>query len=56
MPSPTDRRALIINLTDEGWALRDNVLCVIKATNDEVLKQFSEDERQTLTDFLARLS
>jgi DNA-binding MarR family transcriptional regulator len=55
-PSPTDRRALIINLTDEGWALKDDVLRVIAETNEQVLKQFSSDERQTLMEYLAKLT
>ncbi len=55
-PSPTDRRALIIKLTDEGWALRDDVLRVIEESNEEVLKVFSDDERQLLSDYLAKLA
>ncbi len=55
-PDPTDRRALIISLTEKGKAMRDDVLRVIQETNDEVLKNFSEEERKTLSDYLKRLS
>jgi DNA-binding MarR family transcriptional regulator len=56
IPSPTDRRALIIKLTEEGWALRDDVTCVIAKSNEEVLKQFSSEERQLLSEYLQRFS
>ena len=55
-PDPTDRRALIISLTEKGKSLRDEVLRVIQETNDQVLKDFSEEERQELAKLLTRLA
>ena len=55
-PDLTDRRALIISLTEKGKAMRNDVLRVIQETNDQVLKNFTEEERQKLADYLKRLT
>ena len=56
LPDPNDRRALLIRLTEKGKAMRDEVLRIIQETNDQVLKNFSEEERQKLAEYLTRLA
>jgi len=53
--SQTDRRALIILLTNKGWALRKDVMKVIDNTNEAVLKRLTVEEREQLTNFLEKL-
>lgn len=53
--SATDRRARLIVATDEGRALRDEVVPHVAAAVSEQLTDFSSTERLLLTDLLTRL-
>jgi DNA-binding MarR family transcriptional regulator len=56
VPSPADRRTLLINLTDAGRLLQTDVSRVINEANEEVLKDFTDSERELLLSYLVRLA
>ncbi|GGB42855.1 hypothetical protein GCM10011492_37240 [Flexivirga endophytica] len=53
-PDPTDRRAVTITLTDEGWALRRRVARVRAQKGDEFFGHLTDEQQQTLADLLRR--
>lgn len=55
MPSITDRRTLIITLTEEGRALQADIDRVILEANHDVLADLSADEQSTLKSWLERI-
>ena len=55
MPSNTDRRTLIIALTDEGHALQADIDRIILEANHDVLKDLSPDEQTQLKSYLERV-
>ncbi len=54
-PSNTDRRTLIVALTDSGRALQDDIDRVILEANREVLADLSEEEQTLLKSYLERV-
>ena len=54
-PSSTDRRTLIIELTDEGKALQADIDRVILEANHEVLAALSPEEQATLKIWLEKI-
>lgn len=54
-PSSTDRRTLIIALTDKGRALQADIDRVILEANRDVLADLSSDEQEKLKAWLERI-
>ena len=54
-PSSTDRRTLIIELTDEGRALQTDIDRVILEANHDVLAAFTPEEQATLKGWLEKI-
>jgi DNA-binding MarR family transcriptional regulator len=54
-PSPTDRRARIVEITEAGDATIAKARTVIEGVYDEVLGVLSDDQRTVLLDALVRL-
>ena len=54
-PSPTDRRARIVALTDAGRRVADRADEIVAGLNDEVLGELSARQRQALVSGLASL-
>jgi DNA-binding MarR family transcriptional regulator len=52
---PTDRRAALISLTEQGWAVVRTSLAVIAALEEEWRGELGGEETQRLRDTLARL-
>jgi DNA-binding MarR family transcriptional regulator len=55
-PSPSDRRALLIDLSDSGRALLGEVLPDADAANRRTLAPLGAGEQRTLLDLLRRLA
>ena len=55
LPDGDDQRRHVIALTRKGLALHDGIVKLAIAREEELLKDFSRDERQTLLKFLMRL-
>lgn len=53
--SPDDRRAFIINLTDEGRMLREQLLPVARRMGEDVFTGISEEEQQLLKVLLNKI-
>ena len=53
--SPDDRRAFIINLTDEGRMLRARLLPIAHRMGDEVFAGLTEEEQQLLRKLLNKI-
>ncbi len=53
---PTDRRALKIALTDEGFEMTEGLVVSHVATEDKMLENLTEEECVTLRDLLAKIS
>ena len=54
-PSPTDRRALLIRLTDKARALREDYDRISQQMNDLYYLGFTEDEVRQLESYLQRI-
>ena len=54
-PSPTDRRALLIRLTDKARALREDYDRISQRMNDLYYLGFTEDEVRQLESYLQRI-
>ncbi len=54
-PSVSDRRTLIISLTDAGKALQTDIDRIILESNHEVLRSLSEEEQASFRDYLDRV-
>ncbi|MBQ4061560.1 MAG: MarR family transcriptional regulator [Christensenellaceae bacterium] len=54
-PCSTDRRTLIVELTDEGKALEEGINRIILEANHEVLADLSEEEQALLKNCLERV-
>ena len=54
-PSPTDRRALMIRLTDKARALREDYDRISQQMNDLYYLGFTEDEVRQLESYLERI-
>ena len=53
---PNDRRSIRVVPTEEGSALKDDVLRVIDELNAEILRGFTEEQRSTLLNCLHQIS
>jgi len=53
--SETDRRAIVLEATEEGRALADRATIVLKAREDACLGHMSAEERQLLDDLLVKV-
>lgn len=53
--SPDDRRAFIINLTDEGRMLREQLLPIARRMGEDVFMGISEEEQQLLKVLLNKI-
>lgn len=54
-PSPTDRRASLIRLTDKARSLQDDYDRISQQMNEQYYKGFSDDEIRTLESLLQRV-
>jgi DNA-binding MarR family transcriptional regulator len=54
-PDPTDRRALKLELTPEGYALYPKVIAVAVDMINELLQGFSKNEVRQMENFLKRI-
>ena len=52
---PNDRRSIRVAPTEEGEAIRDDVLRTVEALNEEILGRFSPEEAAQLLELLRRL-
>ena len=52
---PSDRRAALISLTEQGWAVVRASLAVIAALEDEWTRELGAEETQRLRDTLGKL-
>lgn len=52
---PNDRRSVRVVLTEEGLAMKDDVLRVIEELNNDALGSFSQQERDTLISCLRKI-
>lgn len=55
-PSPTDRRALLIKLTDKGKQYKETILACAKELNGFALSGFTDNERTLLNQLVGRLN
>lgn len=55
-PSPTDRRALFIQLTDKGKQYKETILACAKELNGFALSGFTDNERALLNQLVGRLN
>ncbi|MDS7595783.1 MarR family transcriptional regulator [Agrobacterium tumefaciens] len=53
-PHPTDRRAQIITLTPRGKELEANAIAATRGTEDALLSDFRQFERQLLAEYMRR--
>ncbi len=51
----TDRRAVLLDLTDEGRALADTIAQAQRSASEAMFASLSADDRATLTDLLTRI-
>lgn len=56
VPCPSDRRALNLELTDEGRALYPHLMVAVKKVHERMLQGFSAAEEQQLQDLLQRVT
>lgn len=54
-PHPDDRRKILVEITDEGRRVVDQMLPVVHAAATEALSGLTETERQLLIDVLTRI-
>lgn len=54
-PHPTDRRKILVEITDEGRRIVDQMLPVVHAAATEAFSGLMEAERQVLIDVLTRV-
>ena len=54
VPHPTDRRAIILELTEKGRLVADSVVASIPRFFEMMFRDFSEDEKKQLNDLLER--
>jgi DNA-binding MarR family transcriptional regulator len=54
-PDPSDRRGVLITLTDAGFALHDRAIVAHVANEHRLLSGLSDDEREQLAGLLRRL-
>lgn len=54
-PHPSDRRRVLIHLTDEARAIVDQMLPAVHGTSRDALAPLSEDERQQLITLLTTM-
>ncbi|HOP09138.1 MAG TPA: winged helix DNA-binding protein [Candidatus Methanofastidiosa archaeon] len=52
---PGDRRAFLVRLTDRGFNLKVQTRDILQVFNEQILRDFNEDETKMLFDFLDRL-
>lgn len=55
-PDPADRRANVVNATDEGRALHDRAAAATKAAERSLHGELGEADRRVLADMLARIA
>ena len=55
-PSATDRRALMIHLTEKGKAYREIIADCAKQLNDLALNDFTENDRKVINQLVMRLT
>jgi DNA-binding MarR family transcriptional regulator len=55
LPHPTDRRKILVDVTNEGRRIVDHMLPVVHATATEAFSVLTEKERQLLIELLTRL-
>jgi DNA-binding MarR family transcriptional regulator len=54
-PHPSDRRGVVVQLTEKGLKLIDEALAAHVANEHEILSGLTHPERETLADLLAKL-
>ena len=52
---PNNRRSIRVEVTPEGLKIKDAVLQCIEELNDDVLKDFSVEDREKLVELLSRV-
>jgi DNA-binding MarR family transcriptional regulator len=55
LPHPSDRRKILVDVTDEGRRIVDHMLPVVHATDTEAFSVLTERERQVLIGLLAKV-
>ena len=55
LPHPTDRRKILVDVTDEGRRIVDDMLPVVHATSTEAFSVLTEEERQLLIELLTKV-
>ena len=55
VPHPTDRRAIILELTEKGRTVADSVVASIQRFFEMMFRNFTEDEKKLLNDLLDKL-
>ncbi|MGJ3507960.1 MarR family winged helix-turn-helix transcriptional regulator [Enemella sp. A6] len=55
LPDPSDRRGVLVAMTDKGRQVVDGALGELLAVEDEMLADLSPEDRQHLADLLRRL-
>ncbi|TIX40139.1 MAG: MarR family transcriptional regulator, partial [Mesorhizobium sp.] len=54
-PHPSDRRGVVVRLTEKGLALTDEALAAHVANEHEILAGLTAPERETLASLLGKL-
>lgn len=55
LPHPTDRRKILVDITDEGRRIVDEMLPIVHAAGTAAFRGLTEDERQLLIELLTKL-
>lgn len=55
LPHPSDRRKILVDVTDEGRRIVDHMLPIVHATATEAFSVLTEKERQVLIELLTKV-
>jgi len=55
LPHPTDRRKILVDITDEGRRIVDEMLPIVHATATAAFRGLTQDERQLFIELLTKL-
>jgi len=53
-PNPTDRRSILVAMTDQGAAKIESLFVPVRKAQKELLERYSNEELQVLSDFFKR--
>jgi DNA-binding MarR family transcriptional regulator len=56
LPDATDARLVRVQLTERGWALREQLPPILERVYDDVLRPLTRDERRALVALLRRIA